>query len=208
MVPIMGTRAVERGPTSERVAANVKAVRVERRLTLGQLAERMTELGRPVLKSGLSKLEQGQRRVDVDELVALALALEVTPNRLLLDAVADDEPIRLTEAYETNRAQAWAWSCGEWVEGSRFPFTRFTGDRLPLFRFQTETRPHDPPRALSVEEWAAMDKWREALADVYWAMRDDDDAPEWLFNELMKGHSGRVSFRGAPARERADDGER
>ena len=74
-------------------AVNVRQVRGERRLTLDDVRDRLTELGRPILKTGLSKIETGERRVDVDDLLALALALETTPNRLLLDASADDQPI-------------------------------------------------------------------------------------------------------------------
>jgi hypothetical protein len=46
----------------------------------------MAAAGRPILPSGLSKIEQGQRAVDVDDLVALAIALQVNPNALLLPA--------------------------------------------------------------------------------------------------------------------------
>lgn len=49
------------------------------------LAERLAELGRPILPSGISKMEHGQRRVDADELIALASAFGVSPNRLLAE---------------------------------------------------------------------------------------------------------------------------
>jgi transcriptional regulator with XRE-family HTH domain len=44
---------------------------------------RLAALGRPILPSGLSKIEQSTRRVDVDDLVALADALRTVPSRLL-----------------------------------------------------------------------------------------------------------------------------
>src|SRR5690606_19823410 len=47
------------------------------------LADRLAEHGRPMQVSGVSKIEAGERRVDVDDLVALARALEVTPAHLL-----------------------------------------------------------------------------------------------------------------------------
>lgn len=65
------------------VAANVKAHREDLRLSLQDLSARMGSVGRPILASGLSKIEQGDRRVDVDDLVALATALETTPARML-----------------------------------------------------------------------------------------------------------------------------
>jgi hypothetical protein len=66
----------------ERIVA-VQARRLRRGFTLGELEEKLRELGRPIPLPALSKIEKGQRRVDVDDLVALALALGVSPNLLL-----------------------------------------------------------------------------------------------------------------------------
>ena len=63
------------GPTGARVGRRLNELRRERGLTLGDLADKLKELGRPILLSALSKIEKGQRRVDVDDLVALALAV-------------------------------------------------------------------------------------------------------------------------------------
>ncbi len=109
----MGTRAVRQGPTSERVAANVKRLRDEQRLTLDQLSKRLGEVGRPILASGLSKIEQGDRRVDVDDLVALALALEVNPNALLMPEGADASSTALTETVTATAQRAWRWAAGD-----------------------------------------------------------------------------------------------
>jgi transcriptional regulator with XRE-family HTH domain len=46
-------------------------------------SDRLTRVGRPILPSGLSKIESGDRRVDVDDLVGIAAALGVMPDRLL-----------------------------------------------------------------------------------------------------------------------------
>lgn len=114
--PIMGTRAVASGPIGERIRHRVAALREDRRLTLAQLSERLGELGRPILPSGLSKIENGERRVDVDDLVALALALDTTPNALLLPAEADaGTPAPLTPAFTRDADKAWRWACGDLV---------------------------------------------------------------------------------------------
>jgi transcriptional regulator with XRE-family HTH domain len=60
-----------------------------------ELSERLAALGRPILPSGLSKIEQGTRRVDVDDLVALADALETVPSRLLRSPDGSRAPIGL-----------------------------------------------------------------------------------------------------------------
>jgi transcriptional regulator with XRE-family HTH domain len=63
--------------------ANVKHLRQARGLTYKELAEQLGHAGRPIPVLGLARLERGERRVDVDDLVALARALGVTPHELL-----------------------------------------------------------------------------------------------------------------------------
>jgi transcriptional regulator with XRE-family HTH domain len=79
----MGTRRVEQGDTGHVVAAQIRRLRDEKRLSLQELSDRLAAVGRPILPSGLSKIEQGTRRVDVDDLVALADALGGVPSQLL-----------------------------------------------------------------------------------------------------------------------------
>lgn len=61
----------------------VRGLREQRRMSLTELSELMGQVDRPLLPSGLSKIEQGERRVDVDDLVALATCFGVTPSDLL-----------------------------------------------------------------------------------------------------------------------------
>ncbi len=108
----MGIRKVQPGPASSRVQNNLKELRKAAGLTLDQLADRMADVGRPVLPSGLSKIEQGDRRVDVDDLVALAVALGVNVNRLLLSDVAEDEALALTPEIGHPAWAVWQWADG------------------------------------------------------------------------------------------------
>lgn len=102
----MSGRPIQTGPTSARVAANIKVWREQRRLTQQALSGRLTDLGRPMLPSGIAKIELGMRRVDVDDLVIIALALEVEPNRLLF---SDPEQNGLDAALSDWRA----WLAGD-----------------------------------------------------------------------------------------------
>src|SRR5664280_2511629 len=79
----MGARAVELGDVGRSVAHNVKALREARGLTQTDVSDRMRTIGRPLLPTGVLKVEQGTRRVDVDDLVALALVFDVPPDELL-----------------------------------------------------------------------------------------------------------------------------
>ncbi|HET6918356.1 MAG TPA: helix-turn-helix transcriptional regulator [Jiangellaceae bacterium] len=138
----MGTRAVEKGPTGRRVAANVRQLRDERRLSLDGLAARLRELGRPILPSGLSKLELGERRIDVDDLVALALALDVAPAALLLPTEhwpGMNEEVALTPARSASWGGAWRWANGEQPLTDE-PFDPETAD---VQRFRRDSRPYE-----------------------------------------------------------------
>jgi transcriptional regulator with XRE-family HTH domain len=79
----MGTRKVELGEVGHTVKAQVRRLREQRELSLQALSDRLVTVGRPILPSGLSKIEAGTRRVDVDDLVALAEALGTVPDDLL-----------------------------------------------------------------------------------------------------------------------------
>lgn len=79
----MGTRKVEQGAVGKAVAHNIRQLRDNSQLSLQDLSDRLTFLGRPILPSGINKIEQGSRRVDVDDLVALAHALGTAPDVLL-----------------------------------------------------------------------------------------------------------------------------
>ena len=111
IVPIMGSE-IKQGPTGERVAANLK--RLRGRIPVRELSARLAAIGRPIAPSGITKIEQGTRRVDVDDLTALAIALGVSPNRLLLPETAyEDVEEDLTERVTTDQLNAWRWSTGE-----------------------------------------------------------------------------------------------
>jgi transcriptional regulator with XRE-family HTH domain len=85
MFSIMGTRKIELGKTGHTVASQIRRIRDRNGLSLQELSERLTAVGRPIVPSGISKIEQGDRRVDVDDLTALADALGTIPNDLLYE---------------------------------------------------------------------------------------------------------------------------
>ena len=119
----MGTNAVHRGPTADTVAANVRRLRDDMNLGLRSLAARMAEVGRPLNHSALDKIEKGDRRVDVDDLMALAAALDVSPATLLMPDVTPvpvdgelsyrpewDAPVEVTGLPENVAANLiWQW---------------------------------------------------------------------------------------------------
>jgi 8-oxo-dGTP diphosphatase len=99
------------GPIGGYLIENLKALRG--RTTYQELSERLTELGRPIPTLGLSRIEKGNRRVDVADLIALAVVLDVNPAALLLPAnVAPDDDIELAEGLRVPASVARDWMNG------------------------------------------------------------------------------------------------
>lgn len=73
------------GEAGQRIARNVKRLREQRNLTLVELSNRLYVAGRPIPITGLRRLERGERRVDVDDLIAIAGVLNVPADRLAFD---------------------------------------------------------------------------------------------------------------------------
>jgi hypothetical protein len=130
----MPNREISPGPTGQRVAENVATLRESLGYTKTELGRLLADLGRPMTLDVLTKLESQHRRVDPDDLVALAVALRVTPNRLLLTGKAGTTEVQLTPARAAPARDAWAWACGEkqlqpddgepyrWESYARFPY--------------------------------------------------------------------------------------
>lgn len=91
----MAARAIQIGEAGEQVAERITAQRQQRRWDQAQLAARVTEAGRAMSASVLGKIESGHRRVDVDDLVAIADALDVSVAALL--GAAADRPARVPQ---------------------------------------------------------------------------------------------------------------
>ena len=108
----MGTQPVMKGAIADAVARNVSAVRQRRQLTQQGLAAKLASLGRPMQGSAVAKIETGRRAVTVDDLVALAAALNVTPARLLLPDASEHEPVLVTPRSAVPAYAAWQWMTG------------------------------------------------------------------------------------------------
>jgi len=176
IVPSMETDKI--GSVGQRVAANMKHFRG--RMGVRELSRRMTDLGRPILPSGITKIELGQRRVDADDLVALAVALEVNVNALLMPRDPAAQGVELTPDYATSGEMAWRWAVGE------YPALHWEGDRI-LGGWETDSR------TVSI---ALMDLWYERVRPY----EDDDERDAWT---RQHGKQWRAEMRKA-----AEDGKR
>ncbi|WP_098701376.1 helix-turn-helix domain-containing protein [Nocardia farcinica] len=110
----MAGKKSELGKTGQTVAANVKRLREDKNLTYAELSRRLETIGRPIPVLGLSRVENGTRRVDVDDLMALAVVLEVSPSALLMPGVDAGSPkVDATGIPDPVPAQRlWNWALG------------------------------------------------------------------------------------------------
>lgn len=125
------------GPMGMIVASNVARLRNARGLTTVQLSKLMADAGRPITASSITKLELGQRKVDVDDLMVLALVLRVSPTGLLLPPNAEPtNTVDITPDETYTNDVAWNWLLG--IAPLNIP----EGDDGEAFMdFQTHSRP-------------------------------------------------------------------
>ena len=71
-----------------------------------ELSRQLAEMGRQIPPLGLRRIESEDRRVDVDDLVALALALGVSPITLLMPETASRDDVVKATGREPVPAQA------------------------------------------------------------------------------------------------------
>ncbi|WP_409430821.1 XRE family transcriptional regulator [Mycobacterium sp. SMC-16] len=99
------------GATGKAVADNIKLLRGDMQYV--KLAAQLEVLGRPIPTLGLRKIESYERRVDADDLAALAVALGVSPASLLmpnLAEVAKDDLVPITGWHkEITATVVWRW---------------------------------------------------------------------------------------------------
>ncbi len=98
------------GPAGEVLAANIQRLRAAQRLSLAELSRNLAKVGRPIPELGLRRVERGERRVDFDDLLALAYVLKVCVVDLMVSKDATDEPYPVAPKrdYTSDSVREWA----------------------------------------------------------------------------------------------------
>lgn len=132
--------------------------------TQKQLASRLTRLGLHVHQTTVGKWEAGERRIALDEALAISVALDVCPAHLVAGSYSDGTPGDPTIALSESTAPVSAREMRMWVRGQQ-----------PLWgqderRYYTEV-PHD--------EWLALRRagvmlLLRSVQDLVEAWADDD----------------------------------
>jgi len=101
----------EAGP-EKLLAREVRAWRSRRELTAQQLADQVQELGGSLSRQAISKLENGDRGVSIEELFLLARALRVPPVLLVLPLGAQPK-VELLPGRQADTWDAVKWFTGD-----------------------------------------------------------------------------------------------
>lgn len=100
------------GATGAVVGCRCRELREARGWTYKETSDRLTAAGRPIPTLGLRKIEALDRRVDADDLVALAVIFDVNVSALLLPSTGVGE-VEVTGAGNVSAARAWSWMDGK-----------------------------------------------------------------------------------------------
>ena len=117
------------GPVGVNITHAVRHYRDARRLSYAELSRRLAALGRDIPPLGLRHLESGERRVDVDDLTAMAVALDVSPLALLLPT---EDSALMTGGPTYSAARIWAWGKGQRPLADVADVYTFVRDSNPL----------------------------------------------------------------------------
>lgn len=152
----MAGKEIVLGPTGKAFVQNL--TRLRGRTTYAELSRLLERAGRPIPPLGLRRMEEGGRRVDVDDLMALALVLGVSPLALLLPQ-GDQTDASQVGNREIRNDDLWQWAIGH-VPLDRSNVRQFQANSLPEWlRVQsiTETVGRDPIPAKDFGDWWNLD---------------------------------------------------
>jgi transcriptional regulator with XRE-family HTH domain len=93
------------------IGNRVKTIREAHRISQRELAARVQALGVTIHHPGIGKIEQGKRKLDVSELFAFALALDVSPIHLILPPEA--ATVDVSDGRQINAYDLSSWMSGK-----------------------------------------------------------------------------------------------
>jgi transcriptional regulator with XRE-family HTH domain len=166
---------------SEMFAEQMRIQRERKGWTQKQLATRLAKLGFLVHQTTIGKWEAGERRITLDEALAISVALDVGPAHMLAGSYLDVTFNRPSIALSPKTAPVSARQMRMWVRGQQ---TLWGQDEK---RYYTEVAP---------DEWVAMQRAGvrelvDAVQELVDAWADDDRESAREIIETMSDELGR-----------------
>lgn len=113
MIRGMAGKKIEMSATGRTVAKNITRYRKSKGMTYTELSKRLAAAGRDVSPLAVRRIEEQGRRVDVDDLIAIAAALGERPNTLLFpDVDESSSQCEVTGVGALDASLLWDWLQG------------------------------------------------------------------------------------------------
>jgi hypothetical protein len=166
---LMAQEDTKVGPAGRVLAANIARVREAQRLSYIDLSRELARAGRPIPELGLRRIEKGERRVDFDDLLAIAYVLRICVVDLMISGdVADGDPYPITRqrAYRSGSVRDWISGQTVLLESYQEPGARFANPNRSMFdalQWMPKARRVDVLRTLTEAEQWAVDNPDDAL---------------------------------------------
>lgn len=155
-------------------------------LSLHKLAFRCEELGAPIHRVALGKMEAGERTPTIDEITVIAVALKTSPAMLIFGAALVNGSVELIPSLRTSADHALQWFSG----GS--PLTPDTDSE-----YLQANRPVSLARELEV----ARRMLRHSVNDLAKAISGDGERTK-LFREVLRDREREVEMLESEIRDR------
>jgi len=169
----MTDKKIGLGGTGETVRANVKRLRGG--MQYKELAERLAAVGRPIPTLGLRRIEAGERRVDVDDLAALAVVFGVSPLTLLMPADGGRHTSSaLTGIPDREVAHNSQWLWGMCMEPLEVHINNPDKLQAEVELFQSRSKPEIQPRERGDLGDKQLDAGARSLLRKFGFAREDD----------------------------------
>jgi transcriptional regulator with XRE-family HTH domain len=166
---------------SEVFAEQMRIQRDRRGWTQRQLADRLSKLGLAVHQTKIGKWESGERRITLDEALAISVALDVSPAHLIAGSYSDAGLREPSVALSAATAPVSARQMRMWVRGQQ---SLWGQDEK---RYYTEVAP---------DEWLAMQRagvivLLRGVQELVDAWADDDRESALEVIEALSDELGR-----------------
>jgi len=169
------------------------------RLTARELSRRTAGLGYPISRGAIAKIESNLRsgKIDVAEVLVLAVALEIPPVLLLFPQVATDGGAVILPTFMTKEDEAVRWMAGQ----VSFP------QEYDLSNMRLEGQPAPPNHGVNlIATISALDKLLEARIALvsYWHKVQEDPAEADNAQQMLDKNNTQIEAVRTQIRELRD----
>ncbi len=173
-------------------------------MDLAALSARLTDLGWPIPVAALSRLENGNRRVDVDDLMAISNALQVSPSDMLIPS-EDEHPLGTTIPADLSLGEARAWVRAEIKDFSSHERNSYWWNRRHAAITAYDRWANDAERWAKIHEEKPNDPGALRMATTFKNLIDDAKREMELSGEMIKKYpQERPHEVGPPSFERSE----